>query len=869
MQQNWHSLSLEAVFEQLKSAPKGLSSNEAKKRLAKYGPNELAKKKKGKLLKIFLSQFKSFFVVFLVVAGLVSFLVKEYADAIIIFAAVFLNVIFGFLQESKVEKILSVLKKQLAQKVHVLRDGQEKVILAKFLVPGDIIFLSQGDKVAADIRLIRVSNLEINEAPLTGESMPSSKQAAKIAKGAILAERENMAYLGTLVTRGEAQGIVVATGKQTQLGKISHQLRAQPEGLTPLQKKINRLAKFIASFVMVAFVIILIDGIWARPGDITEIFITAVAVAVSAIPEGLLIAVTVVLAIGARQLSRKKAYLRKLVAAETLGGVTVILTDKTGTLTEGRMSVDKVLCKLSPKNQYLINEALIFANSARIQNPNANYADWHYLGSPTETALLRKALSSPEKQKYFKRDQLTLDYIPFDSRLRYQARLIKEDNSHFVYCTGAPEKILQLCVYQQTSAGKEKISAAKKKLLTKQYKDFASKGLRILGAAYQEVPLSMKSFSKFKFKDFVFLGFVVLRDPLRKNVKKTFGLTKQAGIRTVIVTGDHALTAQAIARDLGLKVSRENIVAGDEIVKLSNQELEARLNSVLIFARVSPYDKIRILEAYQRKGEVVAMTGDGINDALALKAADIGIAVGSGQEVAREAADLVLLQNNFSNIVEAVRLGRVILDNIKKIITYLLSDTFSEILLVAGSLIAGLPLPILPAQILWINLLGDGLPSFALAFEPGEKDIMKRKPYAAKIPLVDKEMKVIIFVIGLIVDILLFGLFLYLMSQGRDIAYVRTMMFVGLSIDTFFIALVIKSLKRPLFKINLLNNLYLLGALLVSLTMLLAVLYVPFLGDIFKLRPLILSDWLIIISLGAIKLVGIEIVKWLYGRRQD
>jgi len=868
MQVSWHEISYQSVLKKLKTSESGLSLKKAKELLLQYGFNEIVEKKRFEMLKLFLAQFRSFFIIFLLFAVGASYLAGEKIDAYIILAAVLLNVFFGFFQERKAERILSALNKNITIEVHILREEREMIISARELVPGDIVFLRQGDRVPADIYLSHVENLAIDEASLTGESVPVSKINKPSKGNAILAERRNMAYQGTLIARGAGRGIVIATGKETELGKISVQLGEQKKEETPLQKKIRQLSKFISYFVIVAFLIILIDGVWIDPTHITEIFILAVAVAVSAIPEGLIVAVTVILAIGARELSKKKAYLRRLSAAETLGGVTVILTDKTGTLTQARMTVDNLFYEPSKQNRDLFYKALIFTNSARIENPHEKFADWRYIGSPTEKAILKKAIAEIDQKLYFNREAFILDSIPFDSLIKYQARLTKGNNSNFLYVVGAPEKVLNFSIYIKTTKDQEKITPKIYQKLKKDYRDLANQGLRILGVAYKRTSLNQQSLEGAEIKGLTFLGFITLKDPLRKNVREALDLTKKAGIKTVIVTGDHALTAKAVAADLGFDVKKGEIIAGEEISKLSEDELKKRLEKTIIFARVSPYDKIRILQAYQKEGEIVAMTGDGINDALALKGADIGIALGSGQEVAREAADLVLLNDNFKNIVAAVRYGRIIFENIKKVIVYLLTDSFTEILLVGGAIILGTPIPLLPAQILWVNLIEDSLPTFAIALEPGEKGVMKKKPRHPKSPLIDKEMKFIIFVIGLLTDILLFGLYWYLVKKGFSIEYIRTMIFAGLTIDSFFIILAIKSLRNPILKTNLFNNPYLVFSALFGVMVLILSIHLPFLQRMLKLVALSPKDWLVVLGIGVIELIGIEFAKWLFHRKE-
>lgn len=876
MEVSWHCLNFSDVLKKLRTSASGLSLNDAKKLLEKYGPNKIEDRRKFIALKLFFHQFKGFLTVFLLIASAISYLAHslnpgevEKSDSFIILGAVFLNVIFGFIQEYKAERIITSLKKHLVNEVHIIRGGQEQIIAAEDLVPGDIVYLKQGDRVAADIRVGYAKNLAVDESPLTGESSSVNKSSETLRGNTILAERKNMVYQGTLIVRGEGKGVVVATGVETELGKISRQLNEKKKEETPLQKKINRLSKFIGLFVLIAFLFILIEGFLQNPNldALTEIFVVAVAVAVSAIPEGMIVAVTIILAIGMRALSKKKAYLRRLSAAETLGGVTVVLTDKTGTLTQARMAVDNIFYESSPKNKDRFYKALVFANSARIENPSANFADWHYTGSPTEQALLKKAISEVDHNIYFSRENFILDGIPFDSVNKFQARLTKGKSANFIYFVGAPEITLGRCSFKKNKRGVQKLTVKSKKEIANTYKDLANKGLRVLGVAYKKTSLKQKTLEEKNLDNLVFLGLVTLKDPLRRDVKKVMDLTKKSGIRTVIVTGDHALTAKAVADDLGFNVQANEILSGESISRLSEHELQMRLRKIKVFARVSPHDKVRILEAYQKQGEVVAMTGDGINDALALKEADIGVALGSGQEVAREASDLVLLNDNFSNIIAAIRQGRVIFDNVRKVIVYLLSGSFTEILLVSASIMLGLPLPLLPAQILWVNLIEDGLPDFALAFEPEEDDTMKRKPRPPKEPLIDREMRAIIFIIGLIADFFLLGLFFYLLRKNHDINYIRSFIFAALTIGTFFIVFAIKSLRKPFYRGHLFNNRYLIGAVFIGILMLLAAIYAPFLQNLLKLVPLKPTDWLVVLALGMTKFFGIEFTKWIFYRR--
>lgn len=872
--ESWHSLSIDEVFRKLSSSESGISEEDAKRRLLKFGPNKLPQKKRLMRLQILFTQFKSPLVYLLVVAGSVSFLLHDEIDGYIIFAAVLLTVVFGYFQEQKAEDTLQKLEKMVRYTARVIRGDREIQIDASALVPGDIVILAAGDKVLADMRLVKTKSLETQEAALTGEAMSIPKSSEKIEVGITVPERINMVFMGTIASYGRATGIVVATGPETEFGKIAASLLNVKEEQTPFQKKVAKLARWI-SLLLLGIVSIMFIGGLLRGIEFTEIFTASVAVAVAAIPESLVIAVTAILAIGMVRLLRKKALVRKLISAETLGGTTVICADKTGTLTEGTMKVAEIYTESDTYARELALTIGMVASEAFVENPKEDVAKWNIHGDPTETALIRAGIEAGLKDRITESEEYILDEMPFESENQYMATLLRQGNGNVIYYKGAPETILGAArhIYDPGSKeNKKQLHPATFNKLQKIYEDFSKRGLRVLALGYRDIPKSMQidgitmSFEKLSqlkdiLSDIVLVGFIALEDPIREGVKSTIQSAKNAGVRVVMITGDHKYTALTVAQELGLRMDSEKIMEGKELQNMDEKTLKRAVMKISVYSRILPHDKLRIVESLQANGEVVAMTGDGVNDAPALKRADIGVAMGSGTDVAKESSDIIILDNNFKSIVSAVEQGRVIFDNLRKVVTYLLADSFTEIILIAGSIIAGLPLPVLAGQILWVNLVEDGLPSFALAYEPKEKDVMQNPPLGRNVPILDKQMKAIIFIVGLVSDFLLLGLFFWLFKTVSDIEYARTMVFVALGTNSLVYIFSIKSLRRSIFHIDLLNNLYLVGAVLFGFVMMIAALYVPFLQNILKTVPLSGGDWLIIGALATFEVAGIEIAK--------
>ncbi len=863
---NWYNISWEESIKLLKSdGIKGLDNNEVKIRQEKFGKNKLPTSKTLPQFKIFLEQFQSPMVYILLLAGIITFLLKEYTDAIVIFSAVFLNTVIGYIQESKSSKALKELRKVLSLKAIVFRNGQQEEILADDLVLGDIMVLRPGDKVPADGRLIEAQNLKINEAALTGEWLSASKNTDILSDDTPLADRDNMVYMGTIIEDGLAKAIVTATGIKTEIGKITSLVKETKEAKTPYQKKLIHFSKVIGIIISIICIIIFVEGILTG-GKFIEIFTTAVAVAVSAIPEGLPMAMTVILALGMQKILKRKGLVRKLSAAETLGSTSVIATDKTGTLTKGLMTVAGIFTLSSnKKEEEEILKNIVLCSEAFIENSQAKPEDFIAKGMFTERALVLAGA-----QAGFFKDKLEimepqLDKIIFNSKDKYSASLRKlSDQENIIYTKGAPEIILAKSKYLKQNNENIEMTAKNRDLLNKKYEELASQGYRILGVAHRKLneKLSRDIKLEAEINDLVFQGFVFLEDPIRIEARDAITSCYQAGMKPIIITGDHRLTAKAIANKLGFNVKDENILEGKDLEKISETELNKILRNIQIYARVEPKHKLRIIKAWQKKGEVVAMTGDGINDAPALKQADIGVALGSGTEVAKEVSDLVLLSDDFSIIVSAVEEGRAILDNIRKVITYLLSDSFSEIILIGISLLAGFPLPITAVQILWINLIEDGFPNIALAFEPKEKDLMKQKPQSRQVPLLTKEMKIIIFIVGIVTDLFLLAIFFWLNKQNYVIEYTRTIIFACLAIDSIFYVFSCKSLRKNIWHINLFNNKLLLGACLFSVLGLLTAIYLPVFNKLLGTVALPLSAWYIIGAVAIVNIFLIELAKY-------
>jgi len=852
----WHNLSIQETAQVFNiDLEKGLSEKQVKANQEKFGFNQLPQKKPLSQVQLFLDQFKNILIYILIISGIVTLILKEWADMIIIFFAVILSTIVGYIQERKASNALKELKKVLRINAICIRNGREKQVLQKDLVPGDIIVLKEGDKVPADARIIKSSNLRINEAPLTGEWLTAAKHSRTLKQDISVADRENMAYMGTIVEQGKGVAIVIGTGLDTEIGKVALLIRETREEKTPYQKKLAHFSSIVGILISFVCFFIFLEGLIKGKGFI-EMFTTAIAVAVASIPEGLPVAMTVILALGMQRVLKKKGLVRKLSAAETLGSTSVICTDKTLTLTQGKMQVSKIRAN----DKKFCSTISLLCNEAFIENPEAPKESWRLIGSPTGKALILGAEKNGLHKSKLEKEFLKIDTIPFNSKSKFVVTLHQNKNRNLLFLAGAPEKLIGLSSFAQIKNDrKTNLNKTELLRLKQELEELTSKGLRVIAFAYKDV--KSQEIKKKDISNLTFVGFIALKDPLRKNTKKAVEICIKAGMKPIIVTGDHLLTACAVARELNIDAKEENIIQGKDLDKLSDKEFQKRINKIYVYARVEPRHKLRIVKAWQERKEVVAMTGDGINDAPALKRADIGIAFNSGTDVAKEVSDLVLLNDDFSVIVAAVEEGRSVIDNIRKVITYLLSDTFTEIILVGVTIMFGFPLPITAVQILWVNLIEDGLPSIALAFEPKEKGLMKLKPYGHSIPLLTREMNVIIFIIGIITDLILLGLFFWLWNQNHNIDHMRTMVFAALSIDSIFYVFSCKSLRKNIWHINIFSNKYLIIAWIVSFFALVTTIYAPILNTLLKTVPLGIYDWMLLIALGLIELGLIETAK--------
>mgnify|MGYP002622902460 CR=1 FL=1 len=751
----------------------GLTSAEAKKRLSEHGPNKLPEKPPPTALVIFFSQLKSPLVYVLLVAGAITLVLGHASDTIIIFLAVLINTVLGFFQERKADQAVAALKGMLNPQAEVVRDGERKSVPVEEVVPGDVVVLNPGNKIPADGKLVDSNRFFVDEALLTGESVPVNKKD------------DDEVYMGTIATAGRAYLEVSAIGATTKMGKIAEKVQDLQED-TPLKIQLKKLSKSLSTLVLGLTLVVFIVGVFGGR-DVVELFTTSVALAVSAIPEGLLVALTVVLAIGMQRILKKKGLVRHLVSAETLGGVTVICADKTGTLTQGRMSVV---------------DAIGEKEDLAVQTVVANDLDDPIVLAAHEWG--RKQLANPKG--YLEKNK-RLDSIPFSSKTRYFASLNDWDSkNNMIFVNGAPEFLIDWSI----------LTDKKRKELKDEVQRLAGEGKRIVGLARKKVTKTRRTLSEKDVKSGLhFVGFLAFSDPVRPGVAEALSKTKNAGMKLIAITGDYAETAQTVLKILGIEVADEEIILGKDLARLNKIELKSRLSgdkSVKLFARTTPEQKLGIVEALQAKGEVVAMMGDGVNDAPAIKKADIGIVVGEATDVARETADLVLLDSSFATIVAAVEEGRGIFDNIRKIILYLLSDAFSEIIAVVGGMFLGLPLPVTATQILWINLASDGFPNLALTVDPKRKDIMNEPPRAPKTHLAASWMKLLIGIVSVFSGLTALVFFVYLLNIGESVEVARSVAFLILGVNSLFYVFSVRTLKEPFWRTDIFSNKWLLWA---------------------------------------------------------
>ncbi len=872
MSPEWHAMETEELIGALKASEKGLSGEEAKRRLQEFGPNELVERKGITPLQIFLGQFKDVFVIMLIVAIGISVLIGGIIDASTIGAIVVLNAVVGFVQEYRSEKAMEAMKKLTAPRARVLRDGKEMLIPAREVVPGDIVLLEAGDRIPADSRLLEVVDLKTDEAVLTGESTPVGKITEVLDEKTPVADRKNSLFMATHVTYGRGKAVITSTGMNTEFGKIAEMVQAVEEVETPLKQKLAVFAKKLGMIIIGVCVVIFAlelyeifvlgvsTGVEAI-GNILDAFETAVALAVSAVPEGLPAVVTVSLALGARELAKRNAVIRKLASAETLGATTVICSDKTGTLTKGEMTVRKIYVDgkmvdvtgvgYQPMGEFLINDARIEPKEnedlslllrAGSLCTNAHYDGKSVIGDTTEGALIVAAAKAGMTKKDMEKQYSRVHEVPFTSERKRMTTVHKTPEGKLVaYVKGAPEIILERSTHILKDGKAEKLSAKKRKTILETNENMASDALRVLGAAYKELSYNTPANidKDVVEKGLVFVGLMGMIDPPREEAKQANQKCQQAGIKTVMITGDHKLTAVAIAKELGMLKS-EIVLTGSELDNMSDEDFEKIVEDVTVYARVSPEHKLRIVKALKKRGHIVAMTGDGVNDAPALKQSDIGVAMGiTGTDVTREAADMVLADDNFATIVTAIEGGRAIYDNIRKFSFFLLRSNFDELLVIGTFALLGLELPLTAGMILWINLVTDGGPALALSMDPPADDLMERSPRNPNEGILHGRIASILatFVTQFIGTGVLFYVARYV--WGRPLGEAQAMAFVQATLQELIIVWNCRSEKHNAFKVGFTSNKFLLIAVVFSA--LLTVL-IPYTG-LFGTRPLGLLDW--------------------------
>ncbi len=883
--QHYHQQQVNSIFEHFGTGKNGLSASEAGKRLAQYGPNELKEKKKRTPFMMFLDQFKDFMIIVLIAAAVVSGCIGELSDTIAIIVIVIINAVIGFVQEYRAEKAMEALKKMAGTDATVLRDGIPASVPVCDVVPGDLVILEAGRIVPADMRIVEAVNLKVEEAALTGESVPVDKDSRSMDdKDLPIGERSNMAYKGTFATYGRGAGIITATGMNTELGKIAAMLQGEKDSKTPLQKRLTAFGQKLAFAVLAICAIVFVTGI-IRGESILLMFLTAISLAVAAIPEALPAVITISLAIGAKKLVRQNALIRKLPAVETLGSVTYICSDKTGTLTQNKMSVEEIyidrkLIKFhdsegsreengagSPEHHVFgrLMTGLALSNDARAD------IEGNLIGDPTETALYDIAKKYGFDKKELERSLPRVAEIPFDSErkcmttfhaLKTGDRADGPDGTIISFTKGALDVLIGRSVNVLTSRGPEAVDEHE---INKINESMAADGMRVLCICMREWDALPEEITPEQVEtELTIIGLTGLMDPPREEVGEAVAMCKAAGIKPVMITGDHPLTARSIARRLGMldeaPKAGTTVITGRELEQLSLEEFEEKVEHIKVYARVAPEQKLKIVKALQDRGQFIAMTGDGVNDAPALKRADIGIAMGiTGTDVSKEAAHMILLDDNFATIVKAVKEGRRVFDNIRKFIKYTMTSNSGEIWTIFLAPFLGLPIPLLPIHILWINLVTDGLPGLALAAEPAEKGIMQKPP---------RHPKESIFAHGLAAHIIWVGLlmgFASIFTQAWSIrtghAHWQTMVFTVLCLSQMGHVLAIRSEEESLFKQGFLSNKPLLGAVLLTFVLQMATIYIPFLNPIFKTQPLSLCELVFSLVLSSAVFAAVEIEK--------
>jgi len=895
-----YALTADEVVERWTTDPhQGLDGDVAAQRVVEFGPNRLEEVGRISPWRQFASQFTEFIVLVLIGAAFVSALLQEWLDAVAILVIVVLNAILGFVQQYQAERALEALKKMAAPLARVIRGGEISNIRAEDVVPGDILALEMGDLVPADARLVEDHLLRVDEASLTGESVPVKKEArAVLDRSAPLGDRRNMVYSSTVVTYGKGKAVVTDTGMRTELGRIAHLVQTVGAEQTPLQERLEKVGRLLVYGCLIIVVVVFGLGLW-RGVPLVEMFLTAVSLAVAAIPEGLPAVVTIALALGVRRMVQRNALIRKLPSVETLGSATVICTDKTGTLTQSAMTVrkigflDRVIdvtgegyvpqgefrldgqpLSLEDHDLQLALKIGVLANNATLKQDGSNGSDWSIIGDPTEGALLAAAAKADLWRGELEGEYSLLAELPFDSNRKRMSTVWRGPTGAVAaYVKGAPDVVLGLCTHIQRGGQLRQMSAQDREHLLHLNSRFANEAMRLLAVAYRCLPdgLGEPSMEEVE-QDLVFAGLIAMKDPPRPEAREAIATARRAGIDVVMITGDHKSTAVAIAEELDLCREDDLAFTGSELDQISDEELTEVVDQVRVYARVSPEHKLRIVRAWEGQGHIVAMTGDGVNDAPALKEADIGIAMGiTGTDVSKEASDMVLMDDNFASIVAAVEEGRAIFDNIRRFIHFLLSCNIGELLAMFLASLLGMPLPLLPIQILWVNLATDSLPALALGVEPAEPGGMERPPRPPSEGVITRGMARMMALQGLIIGLLTLGAFaIEYYVLGGSVERARVMAFSTTIFAQNVHAFNVRSNRYSVFELGIFSNPWLVVAFCTVILSELAIIYLPIFQPVFKTMPLTLSDWGIVVGLGLMPLVIVELIKLankLLGRR--
>lgn len=871
-----YALSSKQVIDKLDvNVNSGLSENEARKRQTRYGFNKLQTHKRKSIFMMVVSQLHDALIYVLMGAVIVTSLMGEYVDGIIIIAVILINATLGVVQEVRAGNAIEALRNMATPKALVKRDGQTKEINSEEIVPGDIVILDAGRYIPADLRLIKSANLQIDESALTGESVAVAKDSEAVFPEEYipLGDRTNMAYMTTLVTYGRGVGIVTGTGTDTEVGNIARILSEDEETRTPLEIRLDKLGKSLGIGAIV--ICVLIFGISFFQGrDLTEMFLTSVSLAVAAIPEGLAAIVAVVLSIGVTKMAKKNAIIKKLPAVETLGSVNIVCSDKTGTLTQNKMTVQEVFsftdktqktdAVLSPDG-ILLAEAMVLASDATLENGGST-------GDPTEIALLQLADDLKISRKALLENQPRIDELAFDSNRKMMSTLHQKDGKYVVYAKGAIDSLILPSKYLIEQGEIVPMDETHRDMLLEASDAMSKKALRTLAVAFKPLdnPMPPDHFEE----DLVMIGVVGMMDPPREEVKDSIATARAAGITTVMITGDHKNTAFAIAKELGIATGMSEATTGAAINNMRRSELESHIKEYRVFARVSPEHKVHIVRAFKSNGNIVSMTGDGINDAPSLQAADIGVAMGiEGTDVAKNASDMILADDNFSTIISAIEQGRNIYSNIKKSVIFLLSCNVGEVIAMFVAIVAGLPVPLIATQLLWINLITDTLPAVSLGMDPGDKDVMKEKPRTVNENFFSHGAGRRVIMAGMLMGLLTISAFLlgyYMQGHhpfGNGIPetvheYARTLAFMTIIACQLFYSFSFRHEYKSIFKVGFFSNKYLIGAVVLGFALQVLVLYIPFMRDAFKLQAIGFNDWLLVLALGLMPLSGNEVIKF-------